>query len=76
MTGSNSHPEPLPPVKDIEVNLCTSKSCGSTNTSFTSPIITGSTFACVVPVLIVISGGVTTSKPLPPFRTSNFFRGP
>ena len=44
--GSSKHPEPFPPVSVRETTVLTSKLCGSTRTSFTLPVIIGSTFAC------------------------------
>ena len=71
-TGSNSQPDPLPPVSETPSIDSISKSCGSTNTCFTSPITTASTKAVVfaIPIvcptpkngsLIVICGGLITS---------------
>ena len=59
-TGSNKQPNPLPPVRVIPSIDSISKSCGSTNTFFTSPTTTASTKAVVFAVptgsLIVICG--------------------
>ena len=65
-TGSKIQPDPLPPVKVTEIAVSISKSCGSTYTAFTLPLIIGSTRAVTpVPVVdpaeITIFGGLTTS---------------
>ena len=64
-TGSNSQPDPLPPVREIPSIDSISKSCGSTNTCFTSPTTTASTKAVVFAeptgLPIVIFGGLITS---------------
>ena len=76
-TGSKTHPLPLPPVSDILVTDCMSKSCGSTNIFSTLPEIIGSTNA-VTPVLAstVIDGGFITSYLSPEFNTSTSSKGP
>ena len=75
--GSRKHPLPLPPVKVREVTELTSKLCGSTWTSFTLPVIIGSTFAVPAkPAAISICGGFTTSYPFPEFKISNSLIGP
>ena len=62
-TGWSKHPLPFPPVNETDKIWSTSKSCGSTKTAVTIPLITGTTNA-VVPILgedIVIFGGFITS---------------
>ena len=75
--GCNTHPLPLPPVREMLVIVSISNSWGSTNTSFTVPWIIGST-AAPTPVLVSIPtmGGFTTSYPLPPFKRSTDSKGP
>ena len=62
MIGSNTAPEPFPPVIAIETTLLTSNSCGSTKILSTDPLITGWTSA-VVPLLelMEIFGKLITS---------------
>ena len=65
--GSKVHPSPFPPVILTDRTSSTSKVCGSTRTSFTLPMMTGSTSAVTrptvlpCPTLIVIPGGLITS---------------
>ena len=77
ITGSNTHPEPFPPVIPIETTLSTSKDWGSTKISSTLPVITGWTKAVVpIPVVMTIFGKLITSKSSPPFKTSTDDNGP
>ena len=75
--GSNTHPLPLPPVSDIFVIDCMSKSWGSTNIFSTLPEIIGSTNA-VMPELAstLMIGGLITSYCSPEFNTSTSSNGP
>ena len=60
--GSSIHPDPFPPVTPIEVILSISKDWESTNTSSTTPLITGWTKAFVPsPEETFILGGLITS---------------
>ena len=66
ITGWRTQPEPLPPVKETLVTDLISKSCGSTITSDTLPLKTGSTSAVVpgaagVEFSTMTCGGFTTS---------------
>ena len=73
VTGSKKQFLPLPPLKVTDNTLETSNSWGSTNISFTLPLIIGSTLA-VVPMPTTPStttfGGLTISYPVPVLYTS------
>ena len=60
--GSSTAPVPLPPDIVTVLTSSMSKSCGSTKTSLTLPLITERTIAVVPkPAPTVIFGGVITS---------------
>ena len=75
--GSRTAPDPFPPVIPIETTLSISKSCGSIKASTTFPLTQTTDVAPVpTPSSISILGGLITSYPLPPDRTSRLLIGP
>ena len=76
--GFNTAPDPFPPDILIDNTFSMSKNCGSTNTSFNDPFMTGCMSAVVPDPAwgITIFGKFITSKFVPLFKIFTFDNGP